>query len=136
VVPVTTPQVGAGPATTPAGAGTNLLWSNYPNSVDRYGGTAKLEAQPAPGLEASIAYTYFAQDDNELRQSQQLLNTSGGSFVRFNDFPIRKPLHVGQAKLDYETDDGHDFKKNANIVYDIFKKGKVNFPKNIELLLK
>lgn len=109
VVPVTTPQVGAGPATTPAGAGTNLLWSNYPNSVDRYGGTAKLEAQPAPGLEASIAYTYFAQDDNELRQSQQLLNTSGGSFVRFNDFPIRKPLHVGQAKLDYETDNGHDF---------------------------
>jgi TonB-dependent receptor len=109
VVPVTTPQVGAGPASTPAGAGTNLLWSNYPNSVDRYGGTAKLEAQPAPGLEASIAYTYFAQDDNELRQSQQLLNTSGGSFVRFNDFPIRKPLHVGQAKLDYETDDGHDF---------------------------
>jgi TonB-dependent receptor len=103
------PQVGAGPASTPAGAGTNLLWSNYPNSVDRYGGTAKLEAQPAPGLEASIAYTYFAQDDNELRQSQQLLNTSGGSFVRFNDFPIRKPLHVGQAKLDYETDDGHDF---------------------------
>lgn len=109
VVPVTTPRVDAGTATTPAGAGTNLLWSNYPNSVDRYGGTAKLEARPAPGLEASLAYTYFAQDDNELRHSQQLLNTSGGSFVRFNDFPIRKPLHVGQAKLNYKTDDGHDF---------------------------
>jgi TonB-dependent receptor len=109
VVPVTTPQVGAGTPATPAGAGTNLLWSNYPNSVDRYGGTAKLEARPAPGLEASLAYTYFAQDDNELRHSQQLLNTSGGSFVRFNDFPIRKPLHVGQAKLVFETDDGHDF---------------------------
>lgn len=109
VVLVTTPQVGAGPATTPAGAGTNLLWSTYPNSVDRYGGTVKLEARPTPGLEASLAYTYFAQDDNELRHSQQLLNTSGGSFVRFNDFPIRKPLHVGQAKLAYQTDNGHDF---------------------------
>lgn len=93
----------------PAAAGTNLLWSTYPNSVDRYGGTVKLEARPAPGLEASVAYTYFTQDDTELRHSQQLLNTAGGSFVRFNDFPIRKPLHIGQGKLAYDTDDGHRF---------------------------
>jgi len=103
-IPVTT---GTTPA--PAGPNTNLLWSTYPNTVDRYGGTVKFEARPAPGLEASLAYTYFAQDDNELRHSQQLLNTSGGSFVRFNDFPIRKPLHVGQGKIAYATDEGHRF---------------------------
>jgi len=91
----------------PAGPNTNLLWSTYPNSVDRYGGTAKFELRPAQGLEASIAYTYFTQDDNELRHSQQLLNTSGGSFVRFNDFPIRKPLHVVQARVAYDSDNGH-----------------------------
>jgi len=109
VVPVTTPQVLAGGTPPVAVAGTNLLWSNFPNTIDRYGGTAKIEARPAPGLEASLAYTYFTQDDNELRHSQQLLNTSGGSFVRFNDFPIRKPLHVGQAKLNYKTDNNHEF---------------------------
>ncbi|WP_439532432.1 TonB-dependent receptor [Polymorphobacter sp.] len=103
-VPTTT---GTTPA--PAGANTNLLWSTYPNSVDRYGGTAKFEARPAPGLEASIAYTYFSQDDTEIRHSQQLLNTAGGSFVRFNDFPIRKPLHVGQGKINYDSDNGHHF---------------------------
>ncbi len=109
VVPVTTAQVAAGATPPPAGAGTNLLWSTYPNSVDRFGGTVKFEARPAPGVEASLAYTYYTQDDTELRHSQQLLNTSTGSFVRFNDFPIRKPLHVGQAKLRYDTDDGHEF---------------------------
>lgn len=103
-IPVTT---GTSPA--PAGPNTNLLWSTYPNSVDRYGGTVKLEARPADGFEASVAYTYFSQDDNELRHSQQLLNTAGGSFVRFNDFPIRKPLHVAQGKLTYESDNGHSF---------------------------
>ena len=101
-VPVTTTATPA-----PAGAGTNLLWSTYPNSVDRYGGTVKLEARPAPGVEAFVAYTYFAQDDQELRHSLQLLNTSGGSFVRFNDFPIRKPLHYGQAGLRWDGDSGH-----------------------------
>ncbi len=100
------------PAATGAGAApplgtTNLLWSTYPNSVDRYGGTARLEVRPAPGLEAWVSYTFFTQDDNELRHSQQLLNTSGGSFVRFNDFPIRKPLHVAQGRLAWEGESGH-----------------------------
>jgi TonB-dependent receptor len=103
-VPLTTGETAA-----PAGPNSNLLWSNYPNSVDRYGGTVKLEARPAPGLEGSIAYTYFQQDDNELRHSQQLLNTAGGSFVRFNDFPLRKPLHVVNGKLAYDTSDSHHF---------------------------
>jgi iron complex outermembrane receptor protein len=96
-----------GPTPAPPVGTTNLLWSTYPNSVDRYGGTATLEVRPAPGLDASIAYSYFSQDDNELRHSQQLLNTAGGSFVRFNDFPIRKPLHVAQARFSYESESRH-----------------------------
>ncbi len=96
-----------GPTPAPPPGTTNLLWSTYPNSVDRYGGTAKLEVRPRAGVELAVAYTYFSQDDNELRHSQQLLNTSGGSFVRFNDFPIRKPLHVAQGRLSWEGDNRH-----------------------------
>ncbi|MFN7174192.1 MAG: TonB-dependent receptor [Thermaurantiacus tibetensis] len=96
-----------GPTPAPPLGTTNLLWSTYPNSVDRYGGTAKLEARPSPELALEASYTYFSQDDNELRHSQQLLNTSGGSFVRFNDFPIRKPLHVAQARMSWESESRH-----------------------------
>jgi iron complex outermembrane receptor protein len=96
-----------GPTPAPPVGTTNLLWSTYPNTVDRYGGTAKFELRPAQGLDVSFSYTYFSQDDNELRHSQQLLNTSGGSFVRFNDFPIRKPLHVAQAHFSYESENRH-----------------------------
>ena len=103
-VPASTGTVAA-----PAGPVTDLLWSNYPNTVDRYGGTVKLEARPASGVEGSIAYTYFQQDDNELRHTQRLRNTAGDSFVRFNDFPLRKPLHVVNGHLAYESDNGHHF---------------------------
>tara|TARA_B100000678_G_scaffold276205_1_gene268810 strand:+ start:4288 stop:6813 length:2526 start_codon:yes stop_codon:yes gene_type:complete len=98
-----------GTVAAPAGTVTDLLWSDYPNTVDRYGGTVKLEARPAKGLEGSLAYTYFQQDDNELRHTQRLRNTPGDSFVRFNDFPLRKPLHVVNAKLAYETENRHYF---------------------------
>ena len=96
-----------GPTPAPPIGTTNLLWSNYPNSVDRYGGTVTLEARPGMMVEAAISYTFFTQNDNELRHSQQLLNTSGGSFVRFNDFPIEKPLHIGQASFKIDGDGPH-----------------------------
>ncbi|MFN3370875.1 MAG: TonB-dependent receptor [Sphingomonadaceae bacterium] len=101
-VPPATPATPAPPVGT-----TNLLWSNYPNSVDRYGGTVKLEARPGTLVQAELSYSYFTQDDNELRHSQQLLNTAGGSFVRFNDFPIRKPLHIGQGAFRIDGDGPH-----------------------------
>lgn len=96
-----------GPTPAPPLGTTNLLWSNYPNTVDRYGGTITLEARPGSMVQAALSYTHFSQDDNELRHSQQLLNTSGGSFVRFNDFPIRKPLHLGQASFAVDGDGPH-----------------------------
>ena len=103
-----------GPTPAPPIGTTNLLWSNYPNSVDRYGGTITLEARPGTMVEAAISYTSFSQDDNELRHSQQLLNTSGGSFVRFNDFPIRKPLHLGQASFKVDGDGPHRLSGRAS----------------------
>jgi TonB-dependent receptor len=114
------------PPTTPATPGpplgtTNLLWSTYPNSVDRYGGTVKLEARPAGPVEVALAYTYFSQDDNELRHSQQLLNTSGGSFVRFNDFPITKPLHVGTFSFRIEDEGPHRLSGRASYSWAQFK---------------
>jgi TonB-dependent receptor len=102
-----TPQA----ATTAFGA-TDLLWSTYPNSVDRYGGVLKLEYRPSDLVEAGGSLVYFRQDDNELRHSQRLRNGTGanGSFVRFNDFPIEKPLLVGQVWADFRPSEDHTFK--------------------------
>jgi TonB-dependent receptor len=91
--------------------------SSYPNTVDRYGGTAKLEWRPTPEIETALSYTYYIQDDNELRLTHQLnrgalvagsadaaaqtarftVPATTAAFVRFNDFPIGKPLTVVQA---------------------------------------
>lgn len=92
----------------------NLLWSNYPNSVDRYGGLVKLEFRPAESFHSSVSGTYYVQEDNELRHSLQLLNTAGGSFVRFNDFPIEKPLVAGVADFAWDLADQHRISGRAS----------------------
>lgn len=99
---------------------TGLMNQGYPNTVDRYGGTAKLEWKPQDGLHVAISATHFRQDDNETRLSHQLTTgtidaaqTSGdsahvataGGFARFNDFPIEKPLTVIQGQVDWDLDD-------------------------------
>ena len=91
---------------------TDLLWSSFPNSVDRYGATLKLEYRPSDDLQAGGTLSYFRQDDNELRHSQRLRNQTGanGSFVRFNDFPIEKPLLVTQAWATWTPTADHTFK--------------------------
>ncbi|MBU6319769.1 MAG: TonB-dependent receptor [Alphaproteobacteria bacterium] len=114
LVPVgitSTPQ----PATTAFGA-TDLLWSTYPNSVDRYGGVLKFEYRPTNELEAGASLVYFRQDDNELRHSQRLRNgtAANGSFVRFNDYPIEKPLFVSQLWSDLRPDEDHEFSVRAS----------------------
>ncbi|MEZ5938426.1 MAG: TonB-dependent receptor [Hyphomonadaceae bacterium] len=85
----------------------DLLWSSYPNSVDRFGGTVKFEYRNGDALESGVSMTYFEQDDNELRNTQRLRNRSGSSasFVRFNDYPIEKPLFITQGWLNWEPDD-------------------------------
>lgn len=107
----------------------SLLWNNYPNTVDRYGGTAKLEWKPSDALHLALTGTYFAQDDNELRLSHQLTRgavnaaaTSGdsarvdtaGGFVRFNDFPLEKPLTAVQGSVDWAPADRHMLKARVS----------------------
>ena len=99
-----------------------IISAGYPNTVDRYGGTAKLEWRPDPRLQMDVSGTYFQQSDNELRYQQQLTRgtvdtarTTGGSarvgtaggFLRFNDFPLEKPLYVAQGRAQWTGDDGH-----------------------------
>lgn len=106
------------------------LWSSYPNSVDRYGGTLKLEWRPSETLKTALTTTYYIQADNELRHSHQLTRgtvstdtaltsgnkarvTTAGGFVRFNDFPIDKPLTIVQASADWTPDDHNLIKFRA-----------------------
>ncbi len=90
---------------------TDLLWSNYPNTIWRYGGILKLEWEVTPDLETGVSLVHYRQDDNELRHSQRLRNQTGGnaSFVRFNDFPLEKPLTVAQAFADWTPGDNQTF---------------------------
>lgn len=103
----------------------SILMSGYPNTVDRYGGTAKLEWQRDADLKVSLSGTYFSQDDNEVRLSHQLTRgavdaaatggnkarvSSAGGFVRFNDFPIEKPLRVIQGNVDWNADEDQTIK--------------------------
>ncbi|MFZ4603608.1 MAG: TonB-dependent receptor [Caulobacterales bacterium] len=98
--------------------------SSYPNTVDRYGGTVKLDWRPTAAIEAGLTYTYYIQDDNELRHTHQLnrgtviaasvdptqgvaratVPATAAAFVRFNDFPIGKPMTVAQADVAWTKD--------------------------------
>lgn len=93
---VGTPSAGA--------AQTDLLWSNYPNTIDRLGALLKLEWEAIPDLRTSLQLSHYKQDDNELRHSQRLRNGTGSSasFVRFNDFPLEKPLTVALANASWD----------------------------------
>jgi TonB-dependent receptor len=114
VVPTT-----VSPTRTPVSAlgQVDLLWSTYPNSVNRYGGTLKLEWMPSDAFDGGASFTYFQQDDNELRHSLRLRNGTGANatFVRFNDFPIEKPLLVGQTWANWTPNDDHSF--DARVSY-------------------
>ena len=93
------------------------LWQVYPNTVDRYGGTLKFEWRPVETFKTHFSSTYYIQADNELRLSHQLtrgtvdltrtsanssrVSTAGG-FVRFNDFPIDKPLLGFQSGFEWQ----------------------------------
>ncbi|MBC7167679.1 TonB-dependent receptor [Phenylobacterium sp.] len=95
---------------------TDLLWSNYPNTITRYGGILKLEWEPMADLRTALTLAHYKQDDNELRHSQRLRNQTGGnaSFVRFNDFPLEKPLTVVQWKANWDLDDNQSLEARAS----------------------
>jgi TonB-dependent receptor len=94
-------------APTAAAAQTDLLWSSFPNTINRYGGILKLEWEPMPAMRTSLQFVHYRQDDNELRHSQRLRNGAGAnaSFVRFNDFPLEKPLTVVKSDLSWDVDE-------------------------------
>lgn len=108
--------VNAGSVPNPPTGPTDLLWSNYPNTVNRYGGTLKLEYRPGMDFQAGITTTYFIQEDRELRHSQRLRNGTGGaaSFVRFNDFFIDKPLFVFQTDFAWTPEGPHRVEGRAS----------------------
>ena len=97
------------PVGAPAAAGsqTDLLWSTYPNTIERLGGILKLEWEPMTGLRTGVSLVHYVQNDNELRHSQRLRNGTGGnaSFIRFNDFPLEKPTTVAQFFVDWAPDE-------------------------------
>ncbi|PZO07441.1 MAG: hypothetical protein DCF29_03970 [Alphaproteobacteria bacterium] len=92
---------------TPAPAGVGALYQGYPNTVDRYGATLKLEYKPTDAFHTALTLSRYQQDDNELRLSHQLASTAGQTFVRFNDFPIEKPLTVIQAQMNWSPAELH-----------------------------
>ncbi|MBI1188601.1 MAG: TonB-dependent receptor [Alphaproteobacteria bacterium] len=112
--------VPAGISATPTPASslgpTDLLWSNYPNTIERYGGMVKLEWEPIPALRTGVSFIHYRQDDNELRQSQRLRNQTGNnaSFVRFNDFPLEKPTTAAQAFVTWEIDSDQMLRARAS----------------------
>jgi len=100
--------------------------SGYPNTVDRYGGTLKLEWRPVEAFRAGFSATYYVQEDNELRYNHELtlpplpaapgpvytpapddgLNVASATgYALFNDFPLEKPLTVIQADAAWDLAD-------------------------------
>lgn len=96
---------------------TDLLWSNYPNTIERFGGLLKLEWEPTDALRGGVSFLHFRQEDNELRHTQRLRNGTGGSasFVRFNDFPLDKPTTSAQGFIDWTPGEAHELR--AQIAY-------------------
>ena len=91
----------------PAAPGAAFLYQGYPNTVDRYGATLKLEFKPSDSFYSFLTASHYQQDDNELRLSHQLQNTAGSSFVRFNDFPLEKPLTIVNTGFDWSPAELH-----------------------------
>lgn len=98
-----------------------FLYAGYPNTIDRFGGLAKIEFKPDDHFFASVLVSRFTQEDHELRQLQQLNRqgtvtqtaanranfSAGGAFVRFNDYFIDKPILTVQGKSAWDSGNGH-----------------------------
>lgn len=106
----------------------SLLYQGYPNTIERFGGFAKLEFQPNDQLFLDFMVSRYLQEDTELRLSHQLnlrgTQTASGAdsiafpqgqaFVRFNDFFIDKPLFTTQSHLLWTPDEDHVIKAAAS----------------------
>lgn len=105
----------------------SVIYQGYPNTIERFGGFAKIEFQPSERVQLDALVSRYTQEDTELRLGQQLnlrgtqtVNgaannfSQGQAFIRFNDFFIDKPLFTTQGHLKWEPVDGHVIKASAS----------------------
>lgn len=98
----------------------SVIYQGYPNTIERFGGFAKLEFKPSETLFIDAFVSRYTQEDTELRLGQQInlrgTQTADGdtnefpqgqAFIRFNDFFIDKPLFTTQSHLRWEPGEGH-----------------------------
>ena len=90
---------------TPAPRGAFINSRVYPNTINRYGALAKIEARLTDDVKLGFLASRFQQDDNELRLGHNLVNGSPG-LVQFNSFQIEKPITTLQTSLDWRPDGG------------------------------
>lgn len=105
----------------------SVIYQGYPNTIERFGGFAKIEFQPTERFQLDALVSRYTQEDTELRLGQQLnlrgtqtVNGAannfpqGQAFIRFNDFFIDKPLFTTQGHAKWEPADGHVIKAAAS----------------------
>jgi len=105
----------------------SVIYQGYPNTIERFGGFAKIEFRPTDRLQLDAFVSRYTQEDTELRLGQQLnlrgtqtvngdanIFPQGQAFIRFNDFFIDKPLFTTQGHLRWEPADGHVIKAAAS----------------------
>lgn len=98
----------------------STTYQGYPNTIERFGGFAKIEFQPSETFHIDAFVSRYTQEDTELRLGQQInlrgtqtVNgdandfPQGQAFIRFNDFFIDKPLFTAQSHLRWEPAEGH-----------------------------
>lgn len=105
---------------------TSVTYQGYPNTIERFGGLAKLELAPTETLFIDAMVSRYTQEDTELRLGQQinLRGTKsvsgdtvsvpqGQSFIRFNDFFIDKPVFTAQGNIRFQPAEGHELRASA-----------------------
>jgi len=106
-----------------------FLFFNYPNTIERFGGTAKLEFRPNDNFDASIILSSFEQQDTELRYGEfidirdaNIVNTGGNNFsfdgaaanAIFNAFFIDKPTTTAAVKFNWRPSDKQSVRFRAS----------------------
>lgn len=104
----------------------SVLYQGYPNTIERFGGFAKVELKPGERFTLDVLVSRYTQEDTELRLSQQInlrgtqtvngaanVSPQGQAFIRFNDFFIDKPLFTTQANIRWEPGEGHLLRASA-----------------------
>ena len=98
----------------------SVIYQGYPNTIERFGGFAKIEFEPSDTFHVDALVSRYTQEDAELRLGQQIdlrgtqtvngdVNNfpQGQAFIRYNDFFIDKPLFTAQTHLRWEPAEGH-----------------------------